>query len=116
MDKELRKFGRSELIEIIYELQKQDEQHTAQIKALEDELNRKEIKIAESGSIAEAALRLNEVFEAAQTAAEQYLQAVHRAEEEEQKRLLNEAEAKAAEIIAAAEAKAAEILNKTLEV
>lgn len=116
MDRELKKFGRSELIEIIYEMQKQDEQYVAQIKSLEDELNRKEIKIAESGSIAEAALRLNGIFEAAQAAAEQYLQAVHAAENEERSRLIAQAEAKAAEIIEEAERKSAEILNRTLDV
>ena len=51
-NKELRKLSRAELIDILFELQTQ---------------------ITEAGSIAEAALRLNGVFEAAQAAADQYV-------------------------------------------
>ncbi len=43
---------------------------------LEAERNKREIELQNAGSIAEAALRLNGVFEAAQQAADQYLESV----------------------------------------
>lgn len=46
----------------------------ARIKQLEDQLEDREIRIQESGSIAEAALKLSGIFEAAQAAADQYLE------------------------------------------
>ncbi len=57
-------------------------QKDAKIRELKDEIERirssREIEINEAGSIAEAALRLNGIFEAAQHAAEQYLMNVKR--------------------------------------
>jgi len=54
----------------------------ARIEELESEIGRmrasREIELEEAGSIAEAALRINGVFEAAQRAAEQYLMNVRR--------------------------------------
>lgn len=41
-------------------------------------MKRREIIVAEAGSIAEAALKLNKVFESAQAAADQYLENVGR--------------------------------------
>ncbi len=75
-DKELRHLKRSDLIEIIYELQTQNKEASDRIDLLERELNDRRIKISEAGSIAEAALRLNGVFEAAQAAADRYLMSV----------------------------------------
>jgi chromosome segregation ATPase len=53
-----------------------------QIKALKSELERhrtdRRIRLREAGSIAEAALKLNGVFEAAQAAANQYLENIER--------------------------------------
>jgi hypothetical protein len=56
-------------------LQQQEkiEEQEAKILELQNELNRKAITLKESGSIAEATLALNGVFEAAQAAADQYL-------------------------------------------
>ena len=72
-DKELKRLSRVELIDIIYELQKQKEAADAQVSQLQDQLNTRELHIAEAGSIAEAAISVNGVFEAAQAAADQYL-------------------------------------------
>lgn len=72
-DKELKRLSRVELIDIIYELQKQKEAADAQVVQLQDQLNTRELHIAEAGSIAEAAISVNGVFEAAQAAADQYL-------------------------------------------
>ena len=72
-DKQLRHLSRAELIDIIFELQKQKEAAEARAEQLQKKLEERELHIAESGSIAEAALRINGIFEAAQAAAEQYL-------------------------------------------
>ncbi|MGZ7144751.1 DNA repair protein, partial [Streptococcus pyogenes] len=53
--------------------QEKIEEQEAKILELQNELNRKTITLKESGSIAEATLALNGVFEAAQAAADQYL-------------------------------------------
>lgn len=58
----------------------------ARIKALEEEMEAwktsRRIELEEAGSIAEASLRLNGVFEAAQKAADQYLENLRRLCEE----------------------------------
>lgn len=81
-EKELKHLGRKELIEIIYELQKRETQSQDTIERLNRKLANREIREKESGSIAEAALALNGVFEAAQAAADQYLISVKAAEKE----------------------------------
>ena len=74
-DKELK-----ELEEGYERLRERLDQKDAQIRELKDtiqtERDKKEADLAEVGSIAEAALKLNGVFEAAQRAANQYLQSV----------------------------------------
>ena len=50
---------------------------------MEKELSERKILIEEAGSIAEAAISINRVFEAAQAAADQYLQSVYAAGSDE---------------------------------
>ena len=72
-DRELRRLGRAELVDIIYELQSRNQQCEAEIEKLQKALDDKILKIASAGSIAEAALKLSGIFEAVQAAADQYL-------------------------------------------
>ena len=72
-DKELRKLKRVELLEILYEQEKEIERLNGELSAVREELEDKNIKIAESGSIAEACLKLTNIFDEAQKAADQYL-------------------------------------------
>lgn len=72
-EKELRKMSRMELIEIIYALEQNETILRQEKEQLEQQLKEREIRLAEAGSIAEAAIGLNKVFEAAQAAADQYL-------------------------------------------
>ena len=76
-DKDLRKLGRSELLEVIKMLQ--DENHTLErrIKELEKQLDDKRIIIQNAGSIAEASMQLNKIFEVAQETANQYINSVN---------------------------------------
>lgn len=73
-DKELRRLKRSELLEILYEQEKEIAELRKKLNRATRKLEDRRILIEESGSIAEVALRLNEVFEAAQAAADQYLE------------------------------------------
>lgn len=70
----------------------------------EEKLRNREIVISDSGSIAEAALRINAVFEAAQQAADQYLENV--------KRQQPQADASCQDIEAAARARADQMIRE----
>ncbi len=94
-DKELRHLRRADLIDIIYELQKQGDEKDAQIKELQAVLEERTLRISNAGSIAEAALSINGIFEAAQAAADQYLLSVRAAADQ----MLAEAEAKRQELL-----------------
>ena len=75
-EKELRKLNRAELLELLLELSRENEALQAQLKQTEAALSDRRRQMDEAGSIAEAALRLNGIFEAAQKAADQYLSSV----------------------------------------
>ena len=77
-EKELHKLKRAELLEMMLAQSREIEALRARIEQLETQLADREIRIQESGSIAEAALKLNGIFEAAQAAADQYLENVRR--------------------------------------
>lgn len=71
--KELKKMTRYELIEIIYELEKQNQSLQQELNTANQKLQERAILIEESGSIAEAALRMNHVFESVQQAVTDYV-------------------------------------------
>lgn len=75
-DRELRRLHRTELVEIIFALKQSEDQLKAENAALTAQLQDRRIHIQNAGSIAQAALELNKVFEAAQAAAEDYLASV----------------------------------------
>ena len=81
-DKELKKLSRAELLEMLLVQSKKLEQQQKHIGELEAKLRERELRQKELGSIAEAALQLNGVFQAAQQAADQYLENAARMEEE----------------------------------
>lgn len=73
-EKELKRLSRRELLELLVSQYKKTERLQAKNERLEAELQERRIILSESGSIAEAALKLNGVFADAQKAAEQYLE------------------------------------------
>lgn len=81
-EKELRRMNRTELIEIIYALKKEEEEAEKKCVELEEKLQERTIRVEQAGSIAEAAMELNQVFIHAQAAADDYLDAVHAAQQE----------------------------------
>ena len=70
--KELKRLRRSDLMEILLELTKENQKLREQLQKAEEKLLDRQILIEESGSLAEAVLRLNRVFEDAQAACDQY--------------------------------------------
>lgn len=77
-DKEVKKLNRAELLEVLLEQSREIERLRAENQELKIQLEDRRIQLASAGSIAEAALRLNGVFEAAQRAADEYLDNVCR--------------------------------------
>lgn len=82
-DRELKKLSRAELLELLLQQSKEIECLQAQLQRAREILSSREIRLQTAGSIAEAALALNGVFEAAQRAADQYLENVRRLAEEQ---------------------------------
>lgn len=78
-DRELRRMSRTELVEIIFALKQSEDQLKAENAALTAKLEDRQLHIQNAGSIAQAALELNKVFEAAQAAADEYLASVRAA-------------------------------------
>ncbi len=77
-DKELKKLSRADLLELLLEESRENERLREKLRIASEKLKDRSIQIREAGSIAEAALRLNGVFEAAEAAAQQYVENVRR--------------------------------------
>ena len=81
-ERELRKLSRIDLLQLLLKEIKENEKLR---KERQEALDNKEIRIQEAGSIAEAALQLNGIFEAAEQAAAQYLENMRNLTEEQLK-------------------------------
>lgn len=77
-DKELRRLSRSELLEMLIAQAKENDQLKIRLDQAEAQLRNRSLTIAKAGSLAEAALSLNGVFQAADAAAQQYLENIER--------------------------------------
>lgn len=77
-DQQLKRLNRSKLLQMLLEIERENETLRARNEELEEKMRKRELQLAESGSIAEAALKLNGIFEAAQKAADQYVYNVQR--------------------------------------
>ena len=75
-EKELLKLKKSELLEIMLAQSKEIDSLREQLAEAEEKLASRRIAIKESGSIAEASLKLTQIFEEAQKAADLYLENV----------------------------------------
>ena len=72
-DQDLKKLSRAELLELLVIQSKEIESLRSRLDQAEAKLVSRDIAIADAGSIAEAALTLNNVFAAAEAASQQYL-------------------------------------------
>jgi len=70
--KELKKLSRADLLEMLLAVSKENAELRQQLEQAQAQLQNRMVKIENSGSLAEAALQLNGIFEAAQAACQQY--------------------------------------------
>lgn len=115
-ERELRKLGRGELVEIIYALKQENQALTDRCRELEEKLAAQEMTISEAGSIAEATVGLSQIFQQAQAAADSYLDKIHQMNagtEEKARAVLSRAEAEAAETRRKAEAECKALREQT---
>lgn len=70
--------SRKELLEILLEQQLLIEKQEKELEEMKEELNNRKIELADSETLAEASLRLSGIFEAAQKAADIYLENIKR--------------------------------------
>lgn len=73
-EKELKKMNRYQLLELLVLQTERMEKLQRKVNTLEEALNRRDLEMTALGSIAEASLQLSGIFEAAQEAADRYLE------------------------------------------
>jgi len=79
---DLKKMSRRDLLEILVLQSKKIDSLEEELDKVNEQLSSKQILLKEAGTIAEASLKLNKVFETAQQAADQYLENIKKIEEE----------------------------------
>lgn len=109
-DKEFKRLSRSQLIEIIYQLQVKQEELTEENEKLTKALADKRILLNKTGNIAEAALEIHHVMQVAQDAAAHYVEEIKLRCDEAYQQTLKKASEDAAGIIAKAQQEADAIL------
>ena len=108
-DKQLKRLSRADLLELLLIQTKENERLRAELEEAQAQLESRRICVEEAGSIANAALVLNGVMDAAQAAADQYLENIAQLKAEteqlhrEAEEMRREAEEKLREACAAAE-------------
>jgi predicted transcriptional regulator len=90
IDKELRKLNRLELLEMLVEQSKQIDELQQRLDIAEKKIADRDLKLKDAGTLAEAALKLNDVFEAADAAGKQYVDALKKLYDEEVNRSMKE--------------------------
>lgn len=117
-DKELQKLKRAELLEIMLNMKSENEALKIENDKLRLSLNNKEITLQETGSIAEASLKLNGIFQSAQEAADVYIENIRILNEQKEKNYnetIQNANKEAEIIIAKANSYAADLQEKAME-
>ena len=100
-EKELRKLNRSELLELLLIQTRKNEKLQRKLQKAEAKLAERQLKITEAGNLAEAVVSVSGIMEAAQAAAEQYIESIKAIEAETKEKceaLLKQAEMKAMEM------------------
>lgn len=105
-DKELKRLSRLELLEMLVSQIEENKDLQKKLDEANEKLRNQDIIKEKAGSIAEAALQLNEVFNAADKAASQYLENIRRINENQEaacEKIIADAQNRAEEIIQQAE-------------
>lgn len=71
-DRQLRKASRTDLLKLLLEQRKENEALQQEIQQMQQQLQQRQIFIDQSGTLAEAALKLSGIFDAAETACQYY--------------------------------------------
>lgn len=82
-DKEVRKLRKAELLEVLIELSEENNRLKEEIEDLKQQLKDRKLKLDNCGSIAEASILISGVLEAAQNAADCYLENIKRKSKED---------------------------------
>jgi len=117
-DKDLKKLRREDLVEIILQLQENEQQLNEKLEAAQKQLNDKNLKISEAGSIAEATARLNGLFEAAQATADDYVAQVrlqYADADGQRDKMLADAQQKSAQMVQEATQKSDQLVKDAAE-
>jgi len=104
-EKDLKKLNRYQLLELLIVQTDRADKLQAKLDIAEKQLEKQELQISSLGSIAEASLQLKGVFQAAQDAADMYIDAAKKRAQE----IEDAAHKKVAEILVQAEAQARRI-------
>ncbi len=115
-DKEFKRLNRSQLIDIIYQLQLKQDELIADNEKLSKELADKRLRMSKAGNIADAALEIHKVMQAAQDAATHYIEEIQLRVNEEYQQILIKANNNAEAIIEEAKQEAAEIIAQAQKV
>ena len=107
-EKDIKKLNRYQLLELLIVQTERADKLQAKLDIAEKQLENRELQISSLGSIAEASLQLKGVFQAAQDAADMYIDAAKKRAEE----IEDTAHKKAEEILAQAQAQARRIKGK----
>ena len=114
-DKELRKLRRDDLLQILINQQRQIDELNAELQRREEALANRDLAVQESGTLAEAAMKLNDVFGAAQKAADEYLAQMRKRADDlvaDAQKKADEAQRTADSVVKGARGEADRILNK----
>ena len=112
-DKEFKRLSRSQLIDIIYQLQLKQEELTADIEKLSKAVADKRLRVSKAGNIAEAAMEIHNVMQTAQDAADHYLEEIKIRVNNEYQQILEDARTEAAAIIAKAKEDAKQLMARS---
>ncbi|MBR5279677.1 MAG: hypothetical protein IKU26_01730 [Clostridia bacterium] len=102
LEKELKRMNRRELVDIIYQLKKNEQELQGEIDNLKNEIQNQRIRISLAGSIADASMSVTNVFSVAQMTADVYLREIACMKEDTEKecaRRIEEAEQKVQDIL-----------------
>lgn len=105
-EKELKRLSRTELLELLIEETRRGDRLEQELREAKEKLESREIKKERAGTLAEAALSINSVLEAADAAARQYLENVRNLAfdpAEESARMLAETEQRCRDMMEQAE-------------
>lgn len=104
-DKELRKLSRRDLLEMMLRQSEEIRELKEKLNKAETELRDRQIRVDQCGTLAEASLQLNGVFDAAHAASRQYLDNIENLSQRQEKiceRMIEESRAEADAILKAA--------------